>query len=99
MQVQELEPFILEQRLEPKHVYLGRGGRIIWFVTIRRNDTGEVQIVLYDHNGDAYITEWGTYDDTFWDEPKIARRMEYTEVRINGIVARHNETLSYGSNN
>lgn len=84
MRTKDIEPHAIELGLEPKHLILGKGGRVRYFICIQKKD-GRERIVLFDNQGVAYTSQWVYYiTEEFFDKVNVRTTMVSGLLYVNG---------------
>lgn len=85
MRTKDIEPHAIELGLEPKHLVLGKGGRVRFFVCIQKRD-GRERIVLFDYQGVAHTSQWvSNIPEEFFDKVDIRTKTVPGLLYVNGL--------------
>ena len=98
MRTKDIEPHAIELGLEPKHLVLGKGGRVRYFICTQKKD-GKERIVLFDHQGVAHTSQWVYYiSEEFFDKVDVRMRKDTAVLYVNelGVTAdKESSELNY----
>ena len=98
MKTKEIENFVLSKGLEPKHLFLAKGGIVKWMVCVVKNRNPRSQwfyIYVYDNIGRCYMTLYKVDDlpEDYFDHIEI-ERIDKETITINGSKAHHHHFFS-----
>lgn len=85
MRTKDIEPHAIELGLEPKHLILGKGGRVRYFICIQKKD-GRERIVLFDYQGVAHTSQWvSNISEEFFDKVDVRTKTITGLLYVNGL--------------